>query len=373
MRVLFFSLPAHGHVLPLLPLATAARRAGHDTAVVTGAALIETVAPLQVLPVGPTSDVLMAEVARRTGGGNPGTDPTPALAAELFAGVRVDLTADDALAAAGAWAPDLIIAESVDFIGPLVAAALDIPWVAVAINLPLPPPMVQAMEDVVASRYRDRDLTPTSRMALVDPLPDVFHRDDWVPSPDRIAVRTEPHVRPDNQQIPQLPTLGHHPRVLITLGTVVDEPATLAAITDSVTAGNVDADVVVTVGPRGINDLAEPGRVHVVEFLPLGEILDHLDVVVAAGGTGTVLAALAAGLPMVVMPMVADQPWNAQRAEALGAAVVVSRPDEVGVAVEHVLANPSFRSAAAAVAAQIHEIRTADDVITQLSGLVPVS
>jgi len=35
MRILFSSTPAFGHVLPMLPLARAARRAGHETALLT--------------------------------------------------------------------------------------------------------------------------------------------------------------------------------------------------------------------------------------------------------------------------------------------------------------------------------------------------
>ena len=36
MRMLFSTVPAHGHLLPLLPLADAAKRAGHDVVVATG-------------------------------------------------------------------------------------------------------------------------------------------------------------------------------------------------------------------------------------------------------------------------------------------------------------------------------------------------
>ena len=36
MRILFSTVPAHGHLLPLLPLADAAKREGHDVVVATG-------------------------------------------------------------------------------------------------------------------------------------------------------------------------------------------------------------------------------------------------------------------------------------------------------------------------------------------------
>ena len=366
MRILFSSVPGHGHVLPLLPLARAARRAGHETALLTGATMAEVVSPLQVLPAGPTSDAMMAEVARRTGGGDPGAEPTPALAAELFAGVRVDLTADEAIAAGRDWAPDLVVAEWVDFVGPLVAAALGIPWAAVAISLPLPEPMWQAMAEVAASRYADRGLVPTARIALVDPVPDALHADGWVAPQDRVAVRNEPHTRQDLAHRAATPVArGDLPRVLVTLGTVVDDPATLAAVVDSVAA--LDVDVVVTQGPRGIDDPdRDRPRVHPVGFVPLDELLGDVEVVVAAGGTGTVLAALSAGLPMVLVPVVADQPWNAARAAALGVAVVVSAPHEVGAAVRQVLADPSYRAAALALAARTTATASTEEVLAVL-------
>jgi UDP:flavonoid glycosyltransferase YjiC (YdhE family) len=37
MRILFSTVPAHGHLLPLLPLVRAAERAGHQVVVASGA------------------------------------------------------------------------------------------------------------------------------------------------------------------------------------------------------------------------------------------------------------------------------------------------------------------------------------------------
>ena len=91
MRIVFSSSPFAGHLFPLLPLARAAHEGGHDTAVLSSEPLASALDPgIEVLPAGPMPDVLLAEVARRTG-----TDPTrdnaPEIVAELFAGTRVDL------------------------------------------------------------------------------------------------------------------------------------------------------------------------------------------------------------------------------------------------------------------------------------------
>ena len=58
-------------------------------------------------------------------------------------------------------------------------------------------------------------------------------------------------------------------------------------------------------------------------YLPHSAVLPRCDVVVSHGGSGTVIGALAAGLPSVVLPMGADQPLNAARCEALGVGVAL--------------------------------------------------
>ena len=109
MGILFSTTPAAlGHLLPLLPLARAARGHGHDVAVLTAQPFSSHLdAGFEMLPAGPTVDVLLTEVKRRCGDPSDGTDPERV--AEFFAGTRVDFTFDQALPAAKVWQPDLIV------------------------------------------------------------------------------------------------------------------------------------------------------------------------------------------------------------------------------------------------------------------------
>src|SRR6188474_154592 len=133
MRILFSSVPQHGHLLPLLPLARAFKERGHEVAVLTAAGMAPVVAAqgLELRAAGPLPDVLFAEVARRTGA-DPASAPTPDSVAEFFAGTRIDLTADEAFAAAEGFEADLVVAELCDYVGPLVAAARDVPVATLA-------------------------------------------------------------------------------------------------------------------------------------------------------------------------------------------------------------------------------------------------
>jgi hypothetical protein len=59
--------------------------------------------------------------------------------AAFFGDVRVDLTYDELLRIARDFAPDAVIADEFDTVGPMVAATLDIPWIQHAIGLPVVP------------------------------------------------------------------------------------------------------------------------------------------------------------------------------------------------------------------------------------------
>jgi UDP:flavonoid glycosyltransferase YjiC (YdhE family) len=56
------------------------------------------------------------------------------------------------------------------------------------------------------------------------------------------------------------------------------------------------------------------GTCHTAALLP------HCDVVLTHGGYGAIMACLSLGLPMVVLPVSADQPRNARRCADLGVA-----------------------------------------------------
>jgi len=109
MRVLFTACPFFGHVNTVLPLALAARRAGHEVAVATGADFGEHITRrgLTAWSVGPTS----AEA---------GTPSSPAYFWHTASQRAVDL-----LPLAAAWGPDLVVSEELEFAGAIAAARGD--------------------------------------------------------------------------------------------------------------------------------------------------------------------------------------------------------------------------------------------------------
>ena len=66
-----------------------------------------------------------------------------------------------------------------------------------------------------------------------------------------------------------------------------------------------------------------PSNVHVVESVPHGAVLPHVDLAITHGGHGTLIRALACGVPVMVVPISRDQPDNAARAVHHGVGITV--------------------------------------------------
>ncbi len=351
MRVLFSSTPAFGHLLPLLPLARAAQASGAEVAVATAPTLREVVAPLTLLPAGPPFPDIAAEFYRLSGSPEV-TELDPVAFGQLFGAVRIDLTFDEALAAGRALGADLVVAEREDTVGPMVAAALGVPWARFLLGANLPPETAGAISAAAEERYAARGLEVALPVAVLDPWPMELQPPGWRPASRRVVVRPEPHAGSDPDVTrPAAPPDGR-PRVLVTPGTIADDVETVAALVGSLV--DLDVDLVLTDrhGQPWPLDV-DPERVRQVGFVPLARLLEGVDVAVVAGGSGTIAGTLARGVPMVVLPLVFDQAGNADRAAATGAAIVATSPEEVGAAVKAVLADTTVRTAARCVAGRI--------------------
>src|SRR5690348_6524330 len=121
MRILFVSIPAEGHVRPLLPLARATIEAGHDVCFATGTEGVGIVgaAGIDVIEVGPSLGEARSETIRRfakTRDGAPGGGVS--LGREgwrfgqlMFAKVFAPSMTADLLSAPKVGTPDLIVHE----------------------------------------------------------------------------------------------------------------------------------------------------------------------------------------------------------------------------------------------------------------------
>jgi MGT family glycosyltransferase len=127
--------------------------------------------------------------------------------------------------------------------------------------------------------------------------------------------------------------------------------------------------VLLTVG-RELDVGPVPENVHVEQWVPQADVLAEAAAVVCHGGSGTTLGALAAGLPLVVVPLFADQPYNAVRVAAVGAGVVAAL-DDVRAATERVLTDDRYRTAAERVADEMRRLPPVDAFLADEALPVP--
>ena len=137
--------------------------------------------------------------------------------------------------------------------------------------------------------------------------------------------------------------------------------------------GTLDVRGLVTTGPAiDPSVFTSHANVEVVAAAPHSQILPHAALVVTHGGHGTVVKALAAGVPLVILPHGRDQADNAARITARGAGVKVKRtakPAAIAKAIRRVLADTSYREHAAALGDDIRRDAASGALTRELEDL----
>jgi len=365
MRILFTTVQRHGHFHPLVPIARAAVAAGHEVAVACAASFIPHVerAGFQAFPAG------FDDRGRSTAELFPGfrTIPEHAIASwtipNVFVAIHAAAMTPDLLTIARDWAPDLIVRDAMEYGGCLAAEVLGLPHAGVRTGS-------------LTSRYEIRQLIaePLARLREVNGLPPdpevampfrYLHLVAEPPGfalPGEVVVPTIYRLRPEEAEQSSEATLPawvaelpRRPTIYATLGTVFSTYQSGLAIFAAIIAALRDESVnlIVTVGRA--NDPArfgpQPAHVHIERYIPQGLLLPRCDMVICHGGFNTITGALNAGLPMILVPISTDQPYNAECCAALGVGRVLGpgqrTPEAIRAAVRAVLAEPAYRERAA--------------------------
>ena len=168
------------------------------------------------------------------------------------------------------------------------------------------------------------------------------------------------------------------PCVHVTEGTVhVQQPFVLKAALAGL--GGLAMTVIATTGgDREIGELgigAIPQNARIEPWVSHADLLPLTDVMVTTGGAGSVLASLAAGVPLVIVPTEWDKPEIAQRVVESGAGIRIApqrcTPDRLRESVQRVLRDGSFREAARRLAVQFQDLAgsgRATELLVALAG-----
>lgn len=349
----------------MLPLARALRDRGHIVAVATEAGWHPNVSAegFEPLAAGRPHQAAWQHVTTAFGDslGLALEHQPDEVFAHLFGAGHANTKARDLADAAQRWSADAIIYESGDLAGPAVAAALALPSVHHSWGSMLPLAWFGAAAARVGAAWEAFDLEPPALAGVFDGLyvdlaPPRFQTDQ--PPGERVWMHpafTEGGERPG--------WLGalEPPLVYVTLGTLFNDPRLLRTLVDAL--GDVGSAVVTTgrdVDPAELG--AVPPHVRVERFLPQTHVLPLTAAAVGHGGSGSTLGALAHGVPLVLLPMGADQFHVAECSASAGAAIVLrhdeATADSVREALTRVLDDESFRLAARAVRDEIAAMPT---------------
>lgn len=289
------------------------------------------------------------------------------LFAIVFGPLRAEAMLADLMPIVEGWQPQLLVCEQAELAGPIAAARHDVPNVTHAFGRLLPAARVARARESMAGLWRAHGLEPrpyagTYDHVYVDIYPPSLQADDTAHLGAVQLVRPADPIAPD---------AAAEPLVYVTLGTVFNDDLTLFLVAVEA-ARELGVRVVVTLGPGNDPGVLgpQPSHVTVEQFIPQADLLPACAAVVSHAGSGTFLAALAAGVPQVLLPQAADQFLNAQAAAEGGVAIAVPRAEasvaRVREALERVIGDETFRQAAGRVRAEISAMPAPEAVAAEL-------
>lgn len=309
---------------------------------------------------------------------------SPQLFARAFVSVLGQHFGEDLIEALEEHRPNLVVRETIEYGGYLAAERWSVPQAALDIG-PLAPyehPVV--LEELNAQR----------RHFGLDPVSDPWHPLRTL----RASVMPEtfypPHTRLPGARYYRLPTEADsvslapamadlpddRPLVLASLGSVAptmlgERPRLLDIIIEAI--GGLPVTGVVALGAgrdpkqwRGVRAT----NVHLTSFVQQRTLLSTCDVFVTHAGFNSTREALSAGVPIVALPIFAEQPANATRVVELGAGVRLDiedvTPTALRSAIARVLSEPTFRARARGLQRRSLALPPLSQIVQDLAVLV---
>lgn len=378
MRIVLTCVSGYSHLYFMVPLARAATAAGHEVAISSAGELapVAAAAGLHLLPAGPGRLRLRTEMMRRHRAETSADVRDWRTGARIFGDLAPRLRLAQLVEVTRAYRPDLIVCESLELAGPLVAKLTGTPHAVQSIG-PFYADSFALLWKRAEPLYRaelGRAVGPDDVLErYLDVCPASVQTPDGVRLPGSLPVRIRAYhgaAGPDPTTAGDAhggagERSGGCPRVLVTFGTVSND-----AIGELVGSAELlarrGAQVTMTLGPRGWFDWSRldaagtdrPGEpaggptahrpgVRTVDYVPLGTELPRTDVLIHHGGSNTMRAAIEHAVPTLVIPHGAEQYRNARwvAGHGLGRMLMPAdvSPDTVAAHVSALVEDPGVR------------------------------
>jgi UDP:flavonoid glycosyltransferase YjiC (YdhE family) len=374
MRILCTSNPLVGHWLPMLPLSRAAQQAGHDVVIATGPDAVPEIERrgFTAWSIGSDLETIQTGLqSRARSAAETDEQRTVADGLAMFADPAVsrargllDRTAD--------WRPDIVVQEIYELGGTYVPARLH-----VLHGLGAHYPDFIRLAELALGHVRSTLGAPARRLPMadtpyIDPFPPVLQPPDDQPYTDVIAMRVGAGaVRPDDVLPESVVALPHERTVYLTLGTLFNGAADFAVPLEALR--ELPVNVVLTCGydvdPAAFGPL--PRNVAVERWVSQALLLPRCSAVICHAGAGTLIGALAYGVPVVCLPRGADQFANAEQVARTGAGITLL-PGQVSAesirdATRRVLDETSYTAAAGRLRSEIELLPDPSAVVEELT------
>ncbi len=371
-RVLVYTTPGSGHAYPPIATAIALRDRGHEVMVRVESASVDALrrAGLSAAAIDPRIEAVRLEDWKAR------TSMGALVSALKTFETRARYEVPDLQAAIEAERPDLIWVDIVALGAAQAAEASGLPWahfLAAPYARPSPgvpsygPGFAPSSSRLAALRdsgiealkpivFRSWLNSQNSRQAALG-LPAFHHFEDFgLAAPLLIHFSAEPFEYPRTwprsmrlvgpalweRPAPDPEWLAdeQRPIVLVTASTAFQDDAAVIRVAIEALAEAPYA-VIATTAAHDPGDFDVPANARVERYLPHGPILRRAAAVISHGGMGTTQKALAAGVPVCVVPFRRDQFEVARRVEHCGAGTVLRakrlRPDRLRGAIEQAI------------------------------------
>jgi UDP:flavonoid glycosyltransferase YjiC (YdhE family) len=390
MKALFTVQPAIGHLHPLVPVARALEEAGHEVAFCSSASFGPEIEAFgfESFPAG--LDWVAADRSTWTHFPPMPPPPDPAFpdfVVTVFADITTRAMVPDVLAIAREWQPDVIVREVMEWSGCLVGELLGIPHASVGgnaysgVDSPeiryFPGNRLFAAEPYARHRVEfglppDPELADPYKYLHLCSMPQRWDRPGLPAPANTHYVRHVSVVRSGEVLPPWVRSLGQRPVVYAALGTIAHAmPGIFELILEALRGEDVDLILAVGQDPAAFGP--QPRNVRIEQYVPQTQLLPRCDAFISHGGFNSVKESLSCGVPLVVLPIMSDEPYSAERCEALGVGRAVGPAERsaetVRDAVRAVLSDPSYRRCAAGFRGEMTGLPAGEHLVQLLTSL----
>lgn len=392
-KAIFFSVPAHGHINPSLPLVAKLTQCGHELSYFTTETYQQRVAATGAsvqIYAGIEDDYFSVR-------GLDGRIPQLAAQSLLITTKRV---LPGLLERVKKTRPDYILYDCMCPWGYYVAQIMKLPSVSSSSLMPLSPRVMlnwQAMRlflPMLAKGFRagneanqlsravgkEYNVKPLGLMNILNAPADLiisYSSAEYVPFANTLPenVRLIGWAIQENSLDEHFVYVSEHPLIYVSLGTVSNQNT---AFFQTCIAGlaELSCTVLISTGgrlaPEQFGPL--PENITIKSWVPQSQVLRRAALFVTHGGLNSIHDGLYCGLPMLLVPQQTEQTFNARRVMELGAGLMLKQDDlnerTIKRSVEKLLSDTRYKTNASRIGESLRSAGGVDKAVAEIEALL---